>query len=426
MRIQSLQNEDGAVLILSLLLLSVSIIFITGMNRIVYNNSHRFTKDKKQEQAKSLAKAGLEKTVGELQAGELVLGELPAENLGSMGSYKIDSQLAVDGSVIINSTGQVDDTSYQLSTIEKAPKTEKDTNQFSNLDKEDNWNNVKGNNYTITFEIDVWFGGNGELTFKDKNTEFNLEWQDSGFLEAEINLMTRQSDKYYDFNPFSQWLDLKIEVNDNKIKVFLENNLILESTDLGTPTGITDLEINLSGDYRNQNLPEQSNNDGFEILPNEGDDGVLKLTGKQHYYKNVSYDYDPNKVYRVETRIKQESEDGTFYLGVQGLDSSDNLVNIAGENKHEDQYYMSLDNIELKAGSEWKTFVGYFSGQSTNQNKIEKSVDNNPRSAIILNPMPLRNDVAKFRPVFIANNQGGAGITRIDYLKIEQLEINKN
>ena len=128
----------------------------------------------------------------------------------------------------------------------------------------------------------------------------------------------------------------------------------------------------------------------------------------------------------METRIKQESEDGTFYLGVQGLDSSDNLVNIAGENKHEDQYYMSLDNIELKAGSEWKTFVGYFSGQSTNQNKIEKSVDNNPRSAIILNPMPLRNDVAKFRPVFIANNQGGAGITRIDYLKIEQLEINKN
>lgn len=436
MRDRSLQNEDGAILIFSLLLLSVSIVFITAMNKIVYNNSHRFTKEKKQEQAKSLAKAGLEKAVGKLKSGKLVLGEFPAENLGSMGSYKLDSQLAGDGSVIISSTGQVDDTNYQLSTIKKVARSEVDINQFSSASEADNWKNVAGGSYTIKFKLNP-SQQLGHLNFKNQDVDFDLNIVEIDFsrgtIEGKLELDARPkeiNEKTYSFvRSAPPKLELTIKVDGNYVKIYVDSEAdsVLEVKDNQGATGITGNNYSLnSSNINGINVTTNYGDNGFEILPDAGNDGVLELTGKQHYYKNISYSYEKNKVYRVETRIKQELEDGTCYLGVQGLDSSDNLVNIAGANKYEDQYYMSLDNIELKSGAGWKTFVGYFSAHSNNQNKIETSVDNNPRSAIILNPMPLRNDVAKFRPVFIANENNGSGITKIDYFKVEQLKINNN
>ncbi|MGM0502171.1 MAG: hypothetical protein ACQERJ_06545, partial [Bacillota bacterium] len=109
-------------------------------------------------------------------------------------------------------------------------------------------------------------------------------------------------------------------------------------------------------------------------------------------------------------RIKQEEAANSggqkCSIGIQGLNGSNDSAEVI------DDYYVAADDVSLAVSDEWQTFVGYFTG-----------ADNVPTK---LNLTEIDAEVRTFRPVLTVNNDNGDGRVRIDYFKIEELEVNKN
>ncbi|MGM0502172.1 MAG: hypothetical protein ACQERJ_06550, partial [Bacillota bacterium] len=168
------RDDEGAVLILSMILLSVSIIFITAMNTIIYNNTNRLERDKKLEEAKQLARAGLEEKLNDLESGAIALG--PNSNDLGTGSYETTVEINSEEQLIISSQGVVDNQEKKLAAKKEAPKIMIDYNNFA---KFNNWINPNQEQQTINldFKSQIWdyFGvSNGNDKGKGKGQGSNL------------------------------------------------------------------------------------------------------------------------------------------------------------------------------------------------------------------------------------------------------------
>ncbi len=159
--------------------------------------------------------------------------------------------------------------------------------------------------------------------------------------------------------------------------------------------------------------------------------GILVVNDLFWFYGEQLFDYDEDSLYKIEFRVKQEDNSATgtdyFYLGVEGLRGEDRLVDASGGRGHSEQYYTALMGQELSSEDGWQIFSGYFSGETRDSNEVYATIDNNPPATIIHNPMPLHRQASYFRPVIIANydwdESDDFGIAKIDYVKIEELEI---
>ncbi|MFW6238229.1 MAG: hypothetical protein ACOC5A_03235, partial [Halanaerobiales bacterium] len=192
-----------------------------------------------------------------------------------------------------------------------------------------------------------------------------------------------------------------------------------------------DLSFSLSGDWQDTGYSTP------EYLLVKDDSRAkggksLVLSGQTWYYKEELIEYNADGLYRVEARVRQDevSDENRnyFLLGVEGLGGGDKLINAYGEQEHTDQFFSALMYEELEPEEGWQTFTGYFSGESRDTEAIMATISgNNPSSSLIQNPTPLYKGVKNIRPVFAANldqdTDENSGIARIDYIKIERLDI---
>ena len=490
------RDDEGAVLILSMILLSVSIIFITAMNTIIYNNTNRFERDKKSEKAKQLARAGLEEKLNELEAGAINLGT-SSNDLGA-GSYQTTVEINSEEQLIISSHGVVDNQEKKLAAKTEVPTIMIDYNNFAQFN---NWDNMKdgqttdlnlhGNGNNNSWEFFDWTADNNVQENKHWNyrnngdylyTKNNVPKQFIGLynnddlsledyeLEIEIKNDTNEfgvmgfsfrykdeNNHYYvhvkrfdgviidnyelalykvsdgirsrldveydiiygigdDFSLFN-WRKLKIQVVGNNIKVYFDDQLELAAEDNSPITnGSYGPVADSLSDARFRNLKIKFLNiEEAEIINDKDDDkpknsinnSVVEIINEQTYYKDIKVEYDPNKIYRLTARIKQKeaanSGGQNCSIGIQGFDGSADVI---------DDYYVAANDISLAVSDRWQTFVGYFTGP-----------DNAPTD---LNPTEIDAQVKTFRPIVKVNHDNGDGTVRIDYLKIEQLEINKD
>ena len=320
-------------------------------------------------------------------------------------------------------------------------------------------NGYEQSNYKIEFELkpNNWASNPTEFIgfafrFQDKNNYYYFKlnpyrYDPRVFIykivdgESSIPLANHQfkdrfDDRYGD-SIIDNWQKIKIEVQDSNMKVYFhyddvdEPELVLEATDNDLKTGsYGPIDRRLADNqFRNIKVTTNGSATGSLKIVNDKDAKnkyALELKERQHYYKDDLYHYGENAIYKIEARVKQE-EDATnnngqsFYLGVEGLDDEGKLVNILGEDSHQNQHYILLDDVQFQSEEGWKTVVAYFSGQTKDETKINERKN----QAIILNKIPLRSEVDYFRPVFIANNDGN-GAARIDYFKIKKLDITTN
>ncbi|MBM7555294.1 hypothetical protein [Halanaerobacter jeridensis] len=523
-----INSEKGAVLILTLILLSVSIIFITAMNRIIYNDTNRFESDKKLEKAKKLARAGLEEELNNLEAGEITLGST-ASNLGA-GSYQTTVEINNQGQLLISSQGIVDGRNKKLAVKKEMPVLMNDYNNFAEFNNWVNPNqepkNISLNNKTGPWQYFGVTGGNGnngggrpdhagppegggppdhagppngggppgnnsgnsiwgynsgeqylytkkepsvisgmynsndialqdyeiEVEMRNNNDDndkmgfvFRYQDEDNYYLfswerkvdyififkieyheiaiykktsSSGLSELVADNDYFFDFQPndkysLASWTNIKIRAEGNNLKVYFNDNPtpVLEANDSDLESGSYGPMADGLKDARFRNLEVTPLNVGenTEVVDDNSavNNSALELINEQTYYKDSNSNYDPSKIYRVSARVKQEQDPNSggqkCFLGVQGLDINEQAI---------DNYYVAANDVSLQASDGWQTFVGYFTG-----------ADNVPTG---INPTILDSAVESFRPVFKVNSTNGDGTVRIDYIKIEQLEINKN
>ena len=130
---------------------------------------------------------------------------------------------------------------------------------------------------------------------------------------------------------------------------------------------------------------------------------------------NKSIPYDPSKIYRIAFRVKRLSGTGVLYLGVSGRNATDtNWVNKNGSASYSVQHYIAASGAT--PGTEWVTYVGFFSGaNTTGTGSSINSYDN---------PATLHEDAKYFRPHFIVNYNDAPGQVQVDGVVVEVLSAN--
>ena len=162
---------------------------------------------------------------------------------------------------------------------------------------------------------------------------------------------------------------------------------------------------------------------GYSENPTITFDGTgLKADGGEiWYYDDIApIPYDPTKLYEISGRVKQYSVSGDnrVYIGVEGLASDGvTMININGDDSHSSQHYIACASYNLEVAEDWKTFRGYFTGNSSSVN----SSANDPTA-----PSNLYTGVEYFRPMFLGNYNGGTGSVEIDYIKIKEIDNTTN
>jgi len=130
---------------------------------------------------------------------------------------------------------------------------------------------------------------------------------------------------------------------------------------------------------------------------------------------NKSIPYNPSKIYRIAFRVKRLSGTGFLYLGVSGRNATDtNWVNKNGAASYSSQHYFAASGAT--PGTEWVTYVGFFSGSNTTGNGVTTNSYDSPAT--------LHEDAKYFRPHFIVNYNDAPGQVQVDGVVVEVLSAN--
>lgn len=155
----------------------------------------------------------------------------------------------------------------------------------------------------------------------------------------------------------------------------------------------------------------------LSIVSGGGETGGTLLKAVGYVWKVFPYNipYDPSKLYRIRTRIRQVIADAGkahTYVGVEGVAANGTtLVNTEGLNEHTQQQYVCLNNEEVTVDTDLHEFTGWFQGVA------DTGLGAPSRDPTA--PTPLHTDVRYIRPLFILNFSGGTGTAEIDYLAID-------
>lgn len=149
--------------------------------------------------------------------------------------------------------------------------------------------------------------------------------------------------------------------------------------------------------------------------------GMKASGGEIWYYDDIDpIPYDSTQLYEISGRVKQHSitDAHNVYIGLEGIASDGTtLINMNGDNSSSSQHYIACSGYDLETAENWKTFRGYFTGNSTTT-----SVPANDPT----NPTTLYDGVEYFRPMFLGNYNNGAGTVEIDYIKIKKINDTTN
>ena len=146
----------------------------------------------------------------------------------------------------------------------------------------------------------------------------------------------------------------------------------------------------------------------LRIGNNNGDDYQLLISKRP-------IPYDPNKLYRVTTRARLKAGSGTFFCGLAGFaEDGTTLVNINGANSLLDQHYCTCKN-HLLTQDVWTEHAGYLYGHGT--------ADGNEYPSIGA-PGVMHTNVRYVAPIFMVNYPNATGITDIDEITVQVLDIN--
>lgn len=131
--------------------------------------------------------------------------------------------------------------------------------------------------------------------------------------------------------------------------------------------------------------------------------------------------YDPNKIYEVEIRLKDENGSGQYYCGLTGYAASSNGVYTGtkinandGSDTYSSQHYVTLSAEDPANNNKWRTYRGYISGHIS-QSGTTGTNRRNP-----MNAAKAYTGVEYFAPMFILNLSGQAGISYVDYIKVTE------
>jgi len=179
----------------------------------------------------------------------------------------------------------------------------------------------------------------------------------------------------------------------------------IESFDYANTTLFLEQWQSYAGTGEYSLLDNQLNIDGrvLNIGNNNGNDQRW-LIGK------TSYVYAPDKLYRIKVRVRQLAGSGRAYIGVAGRNETDTaFVNVDGLDTYGSQHYFAASDVDISTA--WTEFTGYF---STKGSGFGYHPD-------IYDAGELHEDAKFFRPLILVNYSGLAGITQIDYFRIEEI-----
>lgn len=484
-------SEAGSVLILTLMLLAVSIILISGVNEIIYNDTNRFERDTNYEKAKQSARAGLEVRLNELKAGgiddKIDLGTTSSALEIDGYEYETEVEFSSLGAIVIQSRSEVEGQKADLAAVEEVPKKIIDYNNFvvsngwldantsekiAKFNRNEDWSYFYG-----ASNNSIWKVKNESVEFDPPNSnsavynpqdiygvfynlnsakdyELEIDIKNSGTKDTEITsgligltFRYQDNDNYYfaafegpdggsyklilkkkvdgtlstlDNTGFTFDLSndpkLRVEVGGSNIKVYVDDNKKLENDDSTLSDGsygpivkgmlgakLANLKAFLGGNIEDDVIEDET----------AVNDKVLPLDKETEKYEGPQYEYDSQRIYYMEARFKQQDEpsgsnDQTCIIGIKNLDDTTYLI--------DEQKLKFSDSIAVD--DRWKILEGYFTEPITDT-EIEKAVEK-------LRPVYISSsEMNEFKPYFtIENNDGGE--VRVDYVKVEELEVNKN
>lgn len=163
-----------------------------------------------------------------------------------------------------------------------------------------------------------------------------------------------------------------------------------------------------SGEFVIQAATEQGAAGGklLKVGNNSGNDETWRL------HKTL-IPFNPNKLYRMEIRVKKNSGTGVFYAGVTGVAADGvTLVHPNGASSFAGHYFAAAAE-DPGVGAGWKTYVGYLKGFGASVGAAGDNWD--PTAPAVAHP-----SVRYLRPMFIANYDSVAGEMVIGQITITE------
>ena len=156
-------------------------------------------------------------------------------------------------------------------------------------------------------------------------------------------------------------------------------------------------------------------NKALKVGDNSGNDYVRMET-------KTIFDYNPNKLYEFEVRIKgvnYQNDNAPLYFGMNGLAANGTtLINTVGAASISQQHYFGASTLQLVDNNEYVVLRGYISGHIRSGGTYG-GVRRDP-----MNHARAYTNVKKFEPLILLNYGGdtydGIGTTILDYIKVTE------
>ena len=156
-------------------------------------------------------------------------------------------------------------------------------------------------------------------------------------------------------------------------------------------------------------------NKALKVGDNSGNDYVRMET-------KATFDYDPNKLYEFEIRIKgvtYQNDNAPLYFGMNGLAANGTtLINTSGADSTSQQHYFGAAAEQLDGNDKYVVLRGYISGH------IRSSGTYGGERRDPMNHARAYTGVKKFEPIILLNYGGdtydGIGTTILDYIKVTE------
>lgn len=142
---------------------------------------------------------------------------------------------------------------------------------------------------------------------------------------------------------------------------------------------------------------------------NAGDDEVWATSKKL-------FQYNPDKIYEVEVRVKRELGSGNTFVGLTGYKADKTTaVSITGADTLSNAHFITLSGYVQTADDEWEVHRGYITG--LRESEAFSFPASNPNFA-----SKAHEDVKFFSPLFAMNYNDAAGKSFIDYIVVREYE----